>query len=193
MMPERDGWQVLSDLKNNPETRKIPVVMCTILDDGEKGFNLGAAEYLVKPFLQEDLVHTINRIANNMDVKKILVVDDDADDLRLVEKMLSNNGNFQIILCEGGIKGWQKVQDEKPDIVITDLFMPDLDGFTLLGKIRRDPTFMNMPVIVLSGRDLTSGHHTRLAEFGQRFLEKGKLSEKDLVGTLNTLLRTIKK
>ena len=61
MMPEKDGWQVLQDLKNDPATREIPIIVCSILENQEKGFNLGAADYLVKPFLQEDMINALNR------------------------------------------------------------------------------------------------------------------------------------
>ena len=92
MMPEIDGWQILQNLKNDPDTRNIPIVICSILEDEEKGFSLGAADYLVKPFLQEDLANTINRLNQDGQIHSILVIDDDPKDLRLVQKMLKKAG-----------------------------------------------------------------------------------------------------
>ncbi len=94
MMPEIDGWTVLQQLKNDPETREIPIVICSILEDEEKGFNLGAADYLVKPFLQEDLIQTVQRINHDGTIHQILVIDDAPEDLRLVQKILEEIGEI---------------------------------------------------------------------------------------------------
>ena len=104
MMPERDGWQVMNELKYDPATRDIPVVVCSILEEEEKGFSLGAADYLVKPFLQEDLVNAIHRLNRDGQIKEILVIDDDPEDLRLVQKMLEEQQRYRIRLAEGGTK-----------------------------------------------------------------------------------------
>jgi CheY-like chemotaxis protein len=193
MMPEKDGWQVLQDLKNDPQTREIPIIVCSILEDEEKGFNLGAADYLVKPFLQEELLNTINRLNPDGAISNILVIDDDPADLRLVEKMLQEAGKFNIILAEGGKKGLDAIQVKLPDAIILDLFMPDLDGFTLLANLRSSAVTSTIPVIVLTGADLTTEQHARLDDYGQQLLEKSSLKEKDLLNTLQTTLRSIKK
>ena len=193
MMPEKDGWQVLQDLKNDPQTRQIPIIVCSILEDEEKGFSLGAADYLVKPFLQEELLSTINRLNPDGEISEILVIDDDPADLRLVDKMLQDAGKFKVILAEGGKKGMEIIHNQMPDAIILDLFMPDLDGFTLLANLRSSSNTSTIPVIVLTGADLTSEQHTMLAEYGQRLLEKGSLKEKDLLNTLQATLRSIKK
>jgi signal transduction histidine kinase/DNA-binding response OmpR family regulator len=193
MMPEKDGWEVLQELKNDPQTRQIPIIVCSILEDEEKGFSLGAADYLVKPFLQEELLNTINRLNPDGEINEILIIDDDPADLRLVEKMLQETGKFKTILAEGGKKGMEVIQAKTPDAIILDLFMPDLDGFTLLANLRSSPITSAIPVIVLTGADLTSEQHAKLAEYGQQLLEKGSLKEKDLLNTLQATLRSIRK
>jgi len=193
MMPEKDGWQVLSELKNDPLTRNIPIIVCSILEDEEKGFSLGAADYLVKPFLQEELLTTLNRLNPDGTITSILVIDDDPEDLRLLEKTLNETGKFQVTLAEGGKAGMEVINQHLPDAVILDLFMPDLDGFTLLANLRSNKATSMIPVIVLTGADLTSEQHSKLAEYGHNLLEKGSLKEKDLLNSLQTALRSIRK
>ncbi len=192
MMPEIDGWQVLNKLKNDPETRNIPIIICSILEDEEKGFSLGAADYLVKPFLQEDLINTVNRLNKDGQINTILVIDDDPGDLRLVQKMLEESGQFHILLANGGKSGWESLLANQVDAVILDLFMPDLDGFTLLGYLRANPQFKDLPVIVLTGADLTAQQHTQMTQMGQMMLTKGLLRERELLNTLDTALRKIR-
>mgnify|MGYP001435544111 FL=1 len=94
MMPEMDGWQVIKALKSNPATSEIPVIVCSILEDEEKGFNLGAADYLVKPFLSEDLLNALNRLNVDGEQINVMVVDDDEEDSRLVKKKTSASRPF---------------------------------------------------------------------------------------------------
>ena len=191
MMPEKDGWHVLQDLKNDLETKDIPVIVCSILEEEEKGVNLGAADYLVKPFLQDDLIHAINRLNWNGKVQNVLVIDDNPADLRLVQKMLDEQGKFQVTLAEGGETGWQIIKDQKPDILILDLFMPGLNGFTILEHLHQNPDLRGLPVIILTGADLSPEQHQQLSEFGQHLLSKGYLRKQELLNYLETALKHI--
>jgi len=191
MMPEKDGWRVLQDLKNDPETKDIPVIICSILEEEEKGFNLGAADYLVKPFLQDDLIHAINRLNWDGQLQNVLIIDDNPADLRLVKKMLEEHGKYQVTLAEGGENGWNKIQQQKPDILILDLFMPDMNGFTILENINQSPELRGLPVLILTGADLSPEQHQQLSEFGQHLLSKGFLRKQELLNYLETALKRI--
>jgi signal transduction histidine kinase/DNA-binding response OmpR family regulator len=188
MMPEKDGWQILQDLKDDPETRHIPIVMCTILEQEDKGFSLGASDYLVKPFLQEDLIYAIDRLTLYSQNCKILVIDDSPDDLRLVKKILQEHGQYQVILAEGGDKGWEILSTTKPDVIILDLFMPDPNGFILLHRLQNDPQLCEIPVIVLTGADLNAQQYDEIMRSGQELLTKGSFKEKDLIHALQAAL-----
>lgn len=192
MMPEKDGWQVLHELKSDPATRNIPVLICSILEDEEKGVNLGASDYLVKPFLQDDLVNAVARLDFGNEISNILVIDDDPEDARLVEKMLSNSGKFNITIAEGGQKGLTQMQAHPPHAVILDLFMPDMDGFTVLAAMNQSEELSSIPVLVLTGADLTPAHHQQMAEFGRSLLTKGTLRENELITSLQNSLRRIR-
>lgn len=193
MMPEKDGWSVMRDLKNDPETREIPIVICSIMENQEKGFSMGAADYLVKPFLQEDLINTINRLNRDGKIHEVLVVDDDSEDLRLVQKIFEDAtqglSKYHLTLAQGGTLGWAEIQNNTPDAVILDLFMPDMNGFTILEQMRASQKLRNIPVIVLTGADLTLEQHKLLSDFGQGLISKGYLREKELLVILEESLR----
>ncbi len=191
MMPGVDGWQVMHELKNEPKTRDIPIVVCSILEQAEKGYSLGAADYLVKPFLQEDLVNALSRINFDGQIQSILIVDDDPADLRLVSKMLSETAQYHVQTAQGGEMGWRTLQTLRPDAIILDLLMPGLDGFSFLQNLRANPQLSAIPVLILTGADLTPEQHNLLAEFGQQLLTKGLLRDNELLNTLSDTLNRI--
>jgi CheY-like chemotaxis protein len=189
MMPGIDGWQVLDNLKGDPDTRNIPVIVCSIIEDLEKGFNLGATDYLVKPILEDDLVNALDRLNADGSVRDVLVIDDDPDDLRLIGKILTNDGRYKAILAEGGRMGWDIISSGKPPhAVILDLFMPEIDGFKILENMQTSQKLRDIPVIVISGMDLSAEQKNQLNEFGQRLLLKGSFNEKELLTSIQRSL-----
>lgn len=192
MMPGYDGWQVLTDLKSSPETRDIPVVVCSIVEDEEKGFSLGAADYLVKPIHEDDLLASLDRLNGDGSIREVLVIDDDPNDLRLLGKMLSEQGKYKAILAEGGPAGWNSIKSQAPHAVVLDLFMPEMDGFTILEQLRNDQKLRNIPVIVITGADLTGEQQKQLDDLGQRLLQKSSLKEKELITTIENALHRVK-
>jgi CheY-like chemotaxis protein len=191
MMPNRDGWSILADLKSDPATRDCPVILCSIVDQANKGFSLGAADYLVKPILEEDLVAALSRLNNNGAIREVLVVDDDPNDLRLIEKILRQDGQYKPVLAPGGKKGWEAINTRTPHAIILDLFMPEMDGFNILEKLQESPRLRDIPVIVVSGNGLTHEQRQQLNAFGQRLISKGSLNEGQLMESLENALRRI--
>ncbi len=188
MMPGYDGWQVINDLKADHATHEYPVIICSIVEEEEKGFSLGAADYLVKPILEEDLVHSLNRLNGDGSINEVLVIDDDPNDLRLVEKILKEHSQYKPILAEGGINGWETLLAHPPQAIILDLFMPDLDGFTILERMRSTAMLRDIPVVVISGVDLNPEQKKQLENLGKRLLQKGMLNEEELFATLERAL-----
>jgi PAS domain S-box-containing protein len=191
MMPGKDGWSVLTELKANPDTRDIPVIVCSILEEDEKGFSLGASDYLVKPILEDDLLNALDRLNADGSIRNVLVIDDDPKDLRLMEKILQQ-GRYNPILAEGGRAGWDILNTRPPDAVILDLFMPDMDGFALLEKLKTTPGLSELPVIVVSGADLNDIQREQLNSFGQTLLQKGLVTESELLTKLENAFNKIK-
>ncbi len=192
MMPGVDGWQVLDSLKGDPDTRNIPVIVCSIIEDLEKGFNLGATDYLVKPILEDDLVNALDRLNADGSIRDVLVIDDNPDDLRLIGKILTDDGRYKATLAEGGRMGWDIISSGKPPhAVILDLFMPEVDGFKILENMQGSEKLRDIPVIVISGMDLSPEQKKQLNEFGQRLLSKGSFNEKELLTSIQRSLERV--
>ncbi|HXQ33058.1 MAG TPA: response regulator, partial [Anaerolineales bacterium] len=181
MMPSLDGWTVLTSLKSDPATRDYPVVICSITEKADKGFSLGAADYLVKPILEEDLVHALDRLNKDGEIREVLVIDDDPDDLRLIGKILNEHSQYKPILVEGGRRGWELINEKAPHAIILDIFMPEMDGFTILENLRSNPKLRQIPVLVVSGGGLTNEQQQQLNDYGQRLFTKGSLNEDELI------------
>jgi signal transduction histidine kinase/DNA-binding response OmpR family regulator len=193
MMPGVDGWQVLTELKRDPETRDIPVIVCSIVEQQERGFSLGAADYLLKPILQDDIISALNRLNGDGSIEEVLVIDDDPNALRLVNKMFQESTRYKLATADGGLAGWDMLTSHPPQAVILDLFMPEMDGFTILEKMRENPRLRDVPVVVISGGDLSREQRQQLSDFGQRLIRKGSIDEKDLLSIIERTLKRVKK
>jgi PAS domain S-box-containing protein len=189
MMPELSGWDLLQALKKAPQTRDIPVIVCSIVEETEKGYALGAAEYLTKPILPDDLVMTLQKVVEEQERPHILVIDDNPDDLRLIEKALQENGNFHISLAESGQEGLNFLESELPDAILLDLFMPEMDGFAVLEALHSRPEWRKIPVVIITSGDLTAKEFERLEQFGLHWLQKSRLSPDDLIAYLKQELK----
>jgi CheY-like chemotaxis protein len=193
MMPNRNGWQILEALKADPRTHNIPVIVCSIVDNQEKGFSLGAADYLTKPVLQDDLINALNRLNGDGSIRDVLVIDDDADDLRLVQKILQDGDHYEVRTANGGPQGLAAIHERPPHAIILDLMMPELDGFTLLEAIRSDANLRDIPVIIFTAGDLSEEQKMHLAEMSQQMIYKNAFEEEDLLKSIERALERFKR
>jgi signal transduction histidine kinase/CheY-like chemotaxis protein/uncharacterized protein YigA (DUF484 family) len=191
MMPQKDGWQVLKELKQDPETRDIPILICSILQEEEKGYNLGASEYLVKPFLQDDLINAIHRLNRDGSVREILVIDDDASELEAIHKMLSADDSIHLTSAEGGIEALSALETLTPDVIILDLFMPRMNGFELLEKFHEEARLNRVPVVILTGDNLDEEQQKQINELSKEMISKSTLNEDELLNTIKKTLSTL--
>ena len=121
----------------------------------------------------------------------VLVIDDDPNDLRLIEKILTQSGRYRTFLAEGGRKGWEAINARMPHAIILDIFMPEMDGFYILEKLRENPTLREIPVLVVSGGGLTNEQQQQLKSFGQRLITKGSLTESQLIESIENSLKRL--
>ncbi len=130
----------------------IPVMVCSVPGAPDAAGSLGVADYLVKPVAREKLLAALDKLG--MDGKKVLVADDDAEALRLFYRMLTSAGRgYRVLTAPDGRQAWAMLRDERPDVLLTDLIMPEMDGFELLAAKNADPALAGIPAVVLSARD----------------------------------------
>ena len=165
LMPETDGRQVLNDLKMDATTVDIPVILLTIVDKKALGFKLGAAAYLLKPLDPTVVVDALRRVIGEKGHphKQILVVDDDPHIAEMLRQTLPES-DFELTCAEDGEAGLQAIEARRPDVILLDLIMPKLDGFGVIERMRATPEWRNIPIIVISAKELTPDESKTLRE-----------------------------
>jgi CheY-like chemotaxis protein len=146
------AWQQLKVLRQELGQTNVPVVMCPLMGEREFGQALGVFDYLVKPVSREDLTDLLDRV-NQLDrpVEQILVVDDDARMVNLLLRMLHSIGpQYNIARARNGREGLRKMRQQPPDLVLLDLSMPEMDGFTMLERIKADEELSDIPVALIT-------------------------------------------
>lgn len=190
LMPGMDGWQVLHDLKNNPSTADIPVILHTIVDKKALGFQLGASAYLLKPLDPVAVRETLDQVIaqNGHRPKRILVVDDDPNVADMLRQFLLES-DFSLESALDGLAGLKSIEMNRPDILLLDLLMPKLDGFGVIECLRGNSQTRDLPIIVISAKDLTAEEAYRLNETVSVVMKKQGFEGEKLVAEINRVLR----
>ncbi|MDP9267019.1 MAG: response regulator [Acidobacteriota bacterium] len=172
MMPSQSGWETLHAIKSDPATARIPVVIVSVVEQRQLAIKLGAADCLVKPVSRSDLLAVVRRLTPKSDgVVTVLVVDNDARSAELSSAVLQAIG-ARPIWMSSGTEALRMIRRSRPDAVLLDLMMPGMDGFEVLGAIRADPVLADLPVYVLTGKDLTEAELVFLSDRTQLILRK---------------------
>jgi signal transduction histidine kinase/CheY-like chemotaxis protein len=182
IMPGMDGWAVLSALKADPELARIPVVMLTILDDKEMGYALGAVDYLTKPVDWTRLGAIVRRFRPEGSTAPVLVVDDDASIRELFRRALQKEG-CAVAEAENGKVALEVIARQQPALILLDLMMPEMDGFEFLEALRREERGRDIPVVIVTAKDLSAEDRARLNGGVERIIQKGGLGR----GTLQEI------
>jgi signal transduction histidine kinase/DNA-binding response OmpR family regulator len=184
LLPDTSGWDVLTALKADAVLADIPVVIVSMLDERGKGYALGAADYLVKPIGRDDLLSALRPLAGAgaVDGKpiKVLAIDDDPVALELVSAVLDPEG-YTVLRAQGGDEGVGTARREDPALVILDLLMPGTDGFEVVERLRGDPRTADIPIVVLTSKDISEADRQRLTSRIAHLAEKGHFSRADFV------------
>lgn len=159
LLPKKDGWDVLTELKSNPDTQGIPVVIVSVSENRELGFSLGAVEYFVKPADREQLVEAVRNAMSRTTMKKrgeftVLVVDDEPMNVELLIDMLHGLG-CKVLLAYGGQQGIDVATSKFPDLIILDLMMPLVTGFDVVRVLREHPQAKHIPILILTSKEIT--------------------------------------
>ncbi len=191
MLPDIDGWEVLTRLKRDEMTSDIPVIVVSVVDDPALGTALGALDYFVKPV---DAKALVNRLSNFNFTRKskgrqtrVLVVDDEAANREWLKNVLEPAG-FRVAIATGGRQAIKLAKSGKPDLIMLDLLMPELNGFDVVEALSGSEATRRIPVMVLTAKHLTAADIAQLNGHVSTILKRGSTGSVDLLGQLQLVL-----
>jgi CheY-like chemotaxis protein len=185
IMPGMDGWSVLSRLMADRELADIPVLMLTMVDDKRMGYALGASEYLTKPIDRERLIAVLTKYRRD---QPVLVVDDDSSVRLLLRRILEGEG-YAVIEAENGRAALERMGERVPGAILLDLMMPEMDGFEFLSALHEHPAWRQIPVVIVTAKDLTAEDRARLNGFVETVLQKGGYTREQLLREIRDLAK----
>ena len=191
LLPEIDGWEVLTRLKADEATRNIPVVVVSVIDNPALGRALGAIDYFVKPVDAKGLLSRLGQYTFTTKVKsesvRILAVDDERANLDLLQASLEPAG-FAVLRAGGGREGIEMARSLKPDLILLDLMMPGVTGFDVVEALRSDEATRSIPVMVLTAKQLTDHDKQALNGHVAGIFQRDSVAGTELTGWLRELI-----
>ncbi|MBI1373605.1 MAG: response regulator [Phycisphaera sp.] len=187
MMPGMDGWAVLRELKADPDMHDVPVIMVSIVNDQSMGHMLGVADYIMKPVNHHSLSKVLGRYRCPVPPCAVLVIEDDAVSRGLMCTLLEKQG-WEVDQAENGLVGLERVAARRPQLIILDLMMPEMDGFEFLHELRKNKDWRSIPVAVCTAKQLTEADQRELDGRVQSVFQKGGFTRDDLVNALTDLI-----
>ena len=165
MLPNMDGWELLSRIKQMPDLRRIPVVIISIVADSQKGFSLGAAEVMQKPISRQELYEALVDMGlfplSQGQPLKVLIVDDDPKAVELIAVRIRALAGT-VLRAYGGREAIEIVKRELPDLIVLDLMMPGVNGFDVVDTLRGQPDTAHIPILVVTAKQITAADRSRL-------------------------------
>ena len=187
LLPEIDGWEVLTRLKGDELTRNIPVVVVSVIDNPALGRALGALDYFVKPVDRTALLARLGRYNFTAKVQhtelRVLVVDDEPANLDLLEALLQPEG-FMVLRAAGGKEGIDVARAQRPQLILLDLMMPEVNGFDVVEALRTDKATRSIPIMVLTSKELTKADKKALNGYVAAIFERNSVAGSELVAWL---------
>ena len=188
MLRGEDTWTFLAELKGRHETRDIPLVVVSTVDDERKGMALGADAYCLKPVDRQRLVQTLTRLTAPESVKRVLVVDDEEISRYLLRQNLA--GPHHVVSeASSGAEALRLARAERPDVICLDLVMPDMDGFEILEALKGDPVTRDIPVVIVTSKRLGEAERRTLLERASTILAKEAVSRERALSAVEEALR----
>lgn len=187
LMPNKDGWQVLQDLKSDPDLKDIPVVIHTVIENKALAVSLGAESYLVKPVPAEKIVSVIRKYTGT-DEGEILVVDDNEDFTNFLRNLLEKS-KFTIYTAKNGIEAIDALHRTVPRLVFLDLLMPEMDGFEVVEKMYKDEKLREVPIVVLTAKEVTADERAKLNSKIKNVVQKEGLTRETILREVNKFIQ----
>ncbi len=187
LMPEVDGWQVMERLRANPATAGIPIIMISMADNKAMGIALGADAYLEKPVNRSQLLEMVLAYrANDADETRVLVIED-LDDARAILRRTLEREGIDVLEAADGVQGLEVLQQQGASLVLLDLMMPNMDGFEFMEELRKRDAFADLPVVVITAKELNDEDRRRLNGSVQRIVQKGAYDRESLMAEVRRL------
>jgi PAS domain S-box-containing protein len=190
MLPVKDGWQVLKELKRHPLCKQIPIIIVSIVDEKNLGFSLGAVDYFVKPVNKAELLQAIERVhlLPRSDEKRssVLVIDDDRAATDLVQVILENEG-YRVLKAFQGKDGVEIASREHPDLIILDLIMPEMSGFNVAYQLKHIPATRAIPIIVLTSMEVDEEAQAQMGSYVTGIMSKSSFTKRDLLKEISNI------
>lgn len=190
LLPVKDGWQVLRELKQHPLCKNIPVIIISMLDERNVGFGLGAVDYFVKPVQKDALLESLRKVTGTRlklsQSAKILVIDDDRSVTDLMQVILEAEG-CTVLKATDGREGLRLAQEDRPDLIILDLVMPEISGFNVAYQLKHNPKTQSIPVIVMTSMEIDEETREQLQGFVVSLMKKSGFTKKDLLQEISAL------
>jgi CheY-like chemotaxis protein len=187
MMPDMDGWSVLRALKADPVLQDVPVLMLTMVDDKSKGYSLGATDYLTKPVDREQLHNALSRYYTPGESCAVLLVEDDKPTRDVMARTLEKS-DWTVSEAANGREALESLARHKPQLILLDLMMPVMDGFDFLLEMRANADWQDIPVIVLTAKDLTDEDRRVLSGRVEQIVEKGACAHDQVVNLIHQII-----
>ena len=183
-----DGWDFLTEIKGEAALASVPVIITTVTDRRERGIALGASDYLIKPFPMEALVGAVRRCLPLPRDCRVLVVDDDPNFRASIAAILAQNLQCHTEEAGDGKQALEQIRRRPPDLVILDLLMPVMDGFAVLDLLRARTETASLPVLVVTGKQLSVADKAHLTHGMARVFTKERYSSDKLLTLVRELL-----
>ncbi len=190
VLPGADGWEVLKRLKSDEATRHLPVVIVSMVDNRDLGIALGADDYFVKPVDRDRLLERLRGITarpGNGALPRILIIDDDVGVHELLQEELAELG-YSFANAFSGEEGMRTAIDLAPDAIILDLMMPGMTGFEVAGSLKDDSRTANIPILVLTSKDISADERRMLHTKVTSFVRKGGTAREQLVREIRRMI-----
>lgn len=187
MMPEMDGWNVLSSLKNDSVLSEIPVVMLSMIEDKHMGFALGAADYLTKPINRDKLSGLLRKYRRFSDESLVLVVEDE-EGIRQFMRVLLERDGWSVMDAANGQEALAMIAERRPSLILLDLMMPEMDGFEFVSHLREVTEWKDIPVVVITAMELTANDYKRLNGNVTKIMRKGSYEQEQLMADVRQLV-----